>query len=823
MRVRTLLASLSASALLVAACGDDGEGGKDTAADTTADTSTDATASETTASETTTTETSDDGADGEVVEPPAHAFDFGLEAGQSIGVAPFPNDILLGDDGLVDLAPIGNDSRWGTLANSAILARTDAQIARRKGFGFASSIYFPMNVEPDLATFESKVHFIALDGPENGAVLPAEVFVPAQGGMIGAFPTWGHYLVPGSKYAVIIDVGVEDKDGNAIAVHPDFAALMAAEAPSGASAALLRARGKFAKLRDYMAVRDTAAVIGTVFTTEDSWEYLNALMTAARDFPLQTPTRRVRTTSTSTLTWEEAVDVYGATDLQDYFGVASDVFTHTPGGWEAGNRDDAKAFTTDGEPYKGGTFFGRVGGVINGSIAVPSFNLRPNEATGAVDSGPIAFQNGRPVPTATALVPFSLFLCDSHVDGAGPVDTAIPIAVFTHGGTALRSDALAFANVNCLVDRATITLDLPFHGGRQTVRWFADAQAVVPAHPDIESTYKDPSAGGRTNDYIGDNGGSTTTVGGLFALGYNLDPEIIEANHLAVAVEIETLVRYLKDTSDKGLGAALGITFDTSGLIHESLSFGTSFGSAFLAQTTDIVAAVVSVGSGQMISVNLPMAPNNANLASNLFVSVLGLKTDVGAMTEGAYRDPIVSLFQWLGQLGDPIAYAPLVLRHRHNAKPFHVLGFGDSWDETLFTPAQITFANAWGLPVYATAGFELAEGTPGSDTAEPLAYPGDGAPKANVTAGASTVSAGYFYFSQACHAAVVTPICESGFEPPYPPITARVEPLVFASPICALQGAMRIFMADLADGGDVGIPAPAEPSASDCDDLYVK
>lgn len=823
MRVRTLLASMSASALLVAACGDDDEGGKDTAADTTADTSTDSTASETSTTETTASETTEDG-DGEVVEPPGHAFDFGLEAGQSIGDGPFPSDVLLGDDGFVDLAPIGNDARWGTLAKPEILARTDAQIARRKGFGFASSVYFPMNVAVDLASFEGKVHFVALSGPEKDTVFPAEVFVPAQGGMLGAFPAWGHYLVPGSKYAVIIDVGVEDEDGASIPVHPDFAALMAAEPPAEASAAITRARALYAELRAFMAVRDTAAVVGTVFTTEDSQTLLDDLMVATRGFALQTPTRRVRSTTTDTLTWETAVDIYGETALQDYFGVASDDFAHTPGGWGPGNREDAKAFTSDGEAYDGGTFFGAVGGVINGTIAVPSFNLRANKTTGAVDSGPLSFdEGGKPVPTATALVPFTLFLCEGHVDGDGPDAVSIPIAIFTHGGTALRSDALAFANVNCLVNRATIVLDLPFHGGRQTARWFADAQAVVPVHADALNTFKPVGAAGRTNDYIGDNGGATTTVGGLFALGYGLDPEIIEANHLAVAVDTETLVRYLKDTSDKGLGPALGLTFDTSAIVHQSLSFGTSFGSAFLAQTEDIAAAVVSVGSGQMLSANLPMAPNNANLASNLFVSVLGLKTGVPEMTAGAYRDPIVSLFQWLCERGDPIAHAPFVLRHRRNDAPFHVIGFGDSWDETLFTPAQITFANAWGLPVYTTAGFELADGTPGEDTVEATAYPGGEAPKANVTVGAKTVSAGYFYFGDACHAAVVTPLCDSGYQPPYPPITPRAEPRVFASPICAIQAAVKTFLMDVDDGGDVGIPAPDEPSAADCDDLYVK
>ncbi|MFO0748587.1 MAG: hypothetical protein U1F43_23425 [Myxococcota bacterium] len=805
MRIHPAWLALTSLTLASSACGDDKKTTDTSTAD--ADTSTGDVADTT-------------GDDADTVTPPAEPFAFGLKLGQAFSDGPFPSDIVRDADGFVDIAPLAEDARMKTLAKSDILTRTATQLAKRKGFGFESAVFFPMNEEPDLASFEGKVHYVAIDGPEEGKVFGAQVFWFAPGSYLGVMPDWGQYLVPGSKYAVFIDIGVKTKAGASIAAHPDFAAVMSAEPPSDPSADLSRARIAFAGLREFVATRDQAVIMGTEFTTEDALGYLQNLVNAADNFLLVAPTRGVRSTTTDTLTWENAVDVHGASDLADYFGVASDAFAFQPGGWGPGNRDAAKAFTSDSQPYKGGTFAGEIGWVINGSIVAPSYNLA-HAADGSVTSAPIEYdQTQAPVVRSKVAVPFSLFLCKSHVDGDALTTAPVKIAIFTHGGTALRSDALAFANINCTKGIATISMDMPFHGGRQAVRYFASEDLVVPTQADAVNTYKDASAGGRTSDYIGDNGGATVTVGGFFALDKNLDPEIIEANHLAVAVETRTLVRYLKDEGAGGLGPALGLTFDTSALVHESLSFGTSFGTAFLATSDDVAAAVISVGSGMMVSANLPMAPNNANLASNLFVSVMGLKSTVPDIVRGAYKDPMVAMVQYLSQRGDPLAYAPFVLRHRVGTHELHVIGFGDSWDETLFTPAQISFANAWGVPVFTSAGWNIDASVPGASAVESTAF---AATSDNLTVDGRTQTAGYFYLDDACHAEVVVPLCESNYQPPYPPPTPRAATRVFASPVCAIHKAVQSFLTGVVAGESPTLSAPPDPGAAntDCADIY--
>lgn len=799
MSARSSYIVLASLAALASGCGDDPATTTDTA---------------TAATDATTTGDSSDA----VVEP-VEPFAFGLALGQPMSAGPFPSDVLRDDDGHIVVGALKDDPRYGTLAKAPILERTSAQLAGRTGFGFESAVYFPMNVEPDLASLEGNIRYVALGGPESGAVFAGQAFWFAPARLLGVMPAWGHYLVPGGTYAVVIGTGGKTAAGDPIAASADFEAVMAVDAPAAASADMTRARSIFAGLRDFLATRDEAAVMATVFTTEPTMDYLGDLLAGARAFELVTPTRRVRSTSGAALTWETAEDVHGETALADYFGVATAPFASTPGGWSASLRAQAAAYTSDQAPYKGGSFAGYIGWVINGSIVAPSYNLA-HDAAGNVTSAPIEWKDGAPVLRSRVMVPFTLFLCRR-----GPSDDTLPtapvkVAIFTHGGTAQRSDALAFANLNCTSDVATIAMDLPFHSGRQTVHYFADEDLVVPTHPDAVDVFKTENAAGRTQDYIGDNGGATVTVGSFFALDKDLDPLIMEANHLAVAVETDTLVRYLKAEGATGLGQALGLTFDTSALVHESLSFGTSFGSAFLAGNDDVKGAIVSVGSGMMVSVNLPMAPNNANLAANLFDSVMDLKSTVPEIVSGAYKDPMVSLVQFLAERGDPLGYAPFVLRHRVSAHPLHILGFGDSWDETLFSPAQLSFGAALGVPVFEREGWVIDGAIPGASDLGATPYPAT-APKDNVTYGERTQSAGYFYFPKACHAEVVLPLCSSHYEPPYPPPTARTEDLVFASPICAMQKAMAGFVGDLVAGASPAISAPPTPSASDCADLY--
>ena len=812
----TLLFSLAALALATG-CGDD-KASPDTTPDTTTDSAgevgTDVDAGPDVADDTAAETTSDTAGDSDTSTPlEADAiFAFRAAPGQGISQGPFPNDGLFGPDGTVQLAPLGTDPRFKTLAKAPILARSDAELALKKGFGYVSSVFFPMNAEPDLASFDGAVRFIALSGPEEGKVFPGTASWFAHADYLAVFPAWGHYLVPGSKYAVIIGAGVKAKDGRVILAPPTFQQVIGADI-GDITPEVAAARVAFADLRDWLAVRDESAVIGTVFTTEASMPFVRALFDAVDAFPLVTPTSAVRRDGTTTVT---APTRSGAA-LDDYFGVPEAPFLYMPTPWSDGPRADA-AKLPDGEPYTGGSFRGQIGWVANGSIVAPSFNLA-GAADGKVSAVPIVYLDGKPSPTTRALVPFTTYLCTSHLkDGAPDPEKRVPFAIFTHGGSADRSDALPFAVANCAAGYATVALDLPFHGGRQESVYVPGDDLVAPIRADAVNVYSGKKAGqdGFEPDFIGDNGAATVTVGGMFALASDFDPDVIEANLIQIAVDGYTLVRYLKDDGPNGLGAFIGTKVDATHLVQEGLSFGTSFTSALLAGSDDFVGVVQSVGSLGIIGINLPMAPNNAILAGGIIRTIYGLASTQGEINAGAHHDPMIALLQWLSQRGDPAGYAPFVLRHRDDAHTLHVFGSGDSWDETLFSPAQLSFNAAWGVPTFtAGADWTLDPSVPGSDTvaATPYTTPLSN----NLTFAGRTQTAAYFYSARSCHAQSITPICNWRFEPPYPPATERAEPLVSLSPVCALQAPIIPFLTQLANGQTPSLTAPS----GDCADLY--
>lgn len=755
-----------------------------------------------------TTDTSDGDTDTPV--PADQVFAFRAFPGQALSDGPFPNNGLIDpDDGLVDLAPLAGDPRYGTMARADLLPRTDAQIAKKSAFGFVSSVLFPMNAEPDLATFAGAVKFVATSGPEQGTAFPGEAswFAPTQ--TLTVFPAWGHYLVPGATYAVYITTGVKTKDGTLIEATPEFRDAIDPDAQTSPEAA--SADAAMVPLRNHLATVDETAVIGTVFTTEATLPWFDSLVTAATAWPLETPSRVVAYTSAGD---PITADDIGPDALDDYFGTPVAPFEHMPTAWGPGARANA-ALLPGGSAYTGGSFHGKVGYVVNGSLTMPSFSSTMPSAD--LIPRPIEFESGAPIIRSKVMVPFTAYFCQSHLDGETLDSTkTVPFAIFTHGGTAIRSDSLPFAVANCEKDVATIALDLPFHGGRQEVKKVGELIATTRLDDENTFTGKKRGEAGFAPDHIGDNGSATTTVGNLFALADAFDPDILEANLIAISVEHIVLTRYLRDPTK--LAALFGVGIDMDHLVTQSLSFGTSFTTAALTHPAiDVKGVVQSVGSGGMLTLNLPIAPNNASLASGILVSILGLKSSIPDVMAGAWKDPFLSLLQWLSQRGDPQGYAPFVLKHRASDRPaFHVFGSGDSWDETLSSLAQMSFNAAWGVPVFtAGADWTLDPTIPGADVVPATAFT---APISNnLTAPGGPFSAAYFYNAKSCHAQVVTPICEWSYEPPYPPATARATPLLSVSPICALHTPMIDFVGAILDDMAPAIVAPADT----CADIY--
>lgn len=826
MKIRNMLTCGSLASLFVAtaplsftACGDEGPAPAGETTDTT-DTvdSIDTTDTSPPADVDAPSDTTPDG--GDVVDVPETnaVFLAGMNHGQSILAGAFPNDTLRDDDGVIELASLADDPGFKPLASQPLLKSFDKLVATRTGFSFTSAALFPMAVAPDLATFADRVEFISLAGADSGARFPAQVDWFEKAGVLVALPAWGHAMVPGSTYGIIISVGVKDSQGRTLVAPPAIRdALVAAEpgmpTPDGARA---RANPTWTLLRAAVASPEDV-VMATAFTTEESLPWLRAFFDAADTFELAVPRSNVGTASDTELTWVPGLDLHGAA-LSAHFGTPSGTFAFFPTHWTAGSRAGAASLDTETSPYDGGAYHGRVGRLVQGGLVMPSFALKA-EGRNAISAAP-TWAEGRPVAHTRTLVPFSAYLCTTHMSDttAGTMrdDISIPFAIFTHGGTEIRAQALSFAVSNCENGVATIVLDLPFHGGRQSQRFFTSEDLIVPVHADVFNAYN----GLAEPDGIGDAGGATTSVGGLFGLPVNFDPIVIETNLASIAVESHVLTRYLRDEGPNGLGAFLGVDIAAEKLMMQSLSFGSNFTVGQWALDPTISHIVTSVGSGYVLSVNLPMAPANAGLVTSILDLTLGLAENGAYLASGAWRDPAISLLQWFCERGDPLAYAPFVLRYRTDGHTPSVLATGNSWDETLFGPAQISLNNALGLPVFADAasGWRLDPAMPGAAAITEAPFPTT-AIAANATFGDRTATAGLFYNSASCHAHITAPFCETAFESDYPPAVPRDDSLFFLSPICAVHDLVIGFGASFTDPET---PASfSAPRGATCQNLF--
>jgi len=727
-------------------------------------------------------------------------FAYGVDPAQTISSAPFPNDLYRGPEG-VSLAPLGADSIYAGLAKEAPLAQLDAAIAGRPGFGFAAPIELFASEEVSVESLEGRVHLVAVDGPEVGREVEVQPWWSPYAKALSFFPAPGDWMMPDTTYVLAIEPGVTTAAGEAIGATASMGEVLREARSETAGDAWDRA----AALRTYVAEHGVP-VVATTFKTEPSLAPLEAVLAAVAKAPLVKPTRALRYDEKASAMIEG--ESHEGAGLDALYGSPAAPFATNPGSWGEGTRIDAKALA--GSTYTGGTLRGRVAKVIFGSVTVPAFNVRKNGAKFAPAALTIA--DGTATSELDAMVPVTVFLCDDHL----VKPSKLPVAVFTHGGTATRNNATPLAALNCEAGIATLAADLPFHGGRSELA-VVDGR-VVPKRVDElnELTGIAKGQAGFVPDGVGDPAGADLTVGNLFALGSSLDVGVLEANLLTIPGELAMLVRLLGEGDWSAFHA--GLSFDAEAVFLENLSFGTTFTTGYLALSDAWRAAIGSTGSGYILGANLTVAPSNSKLASTVVDTVLGLASSEAELALGVYRDPVGGLFAWLTERGDSMAFAPYVLRHRPSKKPRNIVQTGDSWDETLSTPAQLSYNAALGLPVLEAEGWVLDPTVPGA--ARVAAQKAAATTTANATYDSVTHTAAIFYNSESCHAQLLTPLCKKRFEKLYPPVTelASDKVKVTASPICAIHTQALAALESLLGGAD---SATIVPPAGSCDALY--
>ncbi len=373
-------------------------------------------------------------------------FAFGSDPQQALSAAPFPNDLYKTASGLA-LPAFGADPIVGGLGKPELWAFVDAIAPTRKGFGSGSPVWFFLDGAADLSTVTA--HAVCLAGPEAGRPVTLRVLWSEAAQAVGAMPNWGDYFMPESTYAVWIDAGAKLAGGAALVQSPGFAEAL---------------DGHLATLGDHFetaGIDPSGVLVGTVFSTQPVLDFAKGVFAGVDTATLAPITDKVR--------WSEGAWVRGGLvtgeALEGYFGGAPTApYEHNPGVWD-GNRERAEAMS--GAVYTGGTYHAEIGGVYNGSFVMPSFNLVAEGE--AVAAKPLEWKDGKAVARAKVAVPFTLFLCNGQVENP----TKLPLALFQHGGGAIRSDGISYANANCRVGIPTLMVDMVFHGGRRVTSWVA--------------------------------------------------------------------------------------------------------------------------------------------------------------------------------------------------------------------------------------------------------------------------------------------------------------------------------------------------------------
>ncbi|MBK9034888.1 MAG: hypothetical protein IPL61_27095 [Myxococcales bacterium] len=657
---------------------------------------------------------------------------------------PYPNDALRGADGRIQVTV--DSFAHSPDADPGVVATATAALARRRGFGVFTGAIFPVaalaageTLDPATLT-DATVTLVAL---ADGARVPLEITAKPDGSL-HLQPRLGHVLAQGAPYAYVLGAGIKTTRGAALVADPDLTALLTTDQPSGPAA---RAAVAYAPLRAYLLAQaiDPATIVGaTVFTTAD---YTPELVAARAILDAQAPATAV-------------IDrVYRA-------GAELDGFLGTP------TDDDFP-----GVDNPGGIAHAHLRAMVLGHFAAADFASAAPRTLGAWTYD----ASGAPIVKGTEDVPFLLALPAS----GGLQD--MPIMVFNHGFGGSRAVVASVANAMAARGIAVIGIDSPSHGerysrARDLVHNFTGADGA-------DGLADDANAASQLEflDIIGD------PAAGIA----QLDVQVMSASFRQSVVDIMSEVRLVDDGDWTALAADFpGLSFRADRLVYSGQSMGGILGSVVTTIDPRVGAAVLGVAGGGL----LQHATENSPWLWQAFGVVLG-----GAMGVAPERaDPGVApphtdlafvLMQTLIEDADPLTYAPQTIRAPLGA-PKHVALLNAFSDEILPNQASEALALAMGLEWMTTP-----LSAPGPRYIEPVAV--RAAPlTANVTVGATAVTAGWVVLTPATHGMQTNHRDESQYDVSFPPFHLRAAPLAITNPIVEVQQMTAEFARTYIDTG---------------------
>jgi dienelactone hydrolase len=377
---------------------------------------------------------------------------------------PFPSDVYLDSDGTI----VDSLTDW-TLASidepepSAMFG----QYGAIDGFGLQSGVVFGIDgfangdtVDPATLTAD---HALLVD-VDSGITVPCQLGWDAFAHTITIVPE--DSLAAGHRYAAGLLAGPKFMAGGAIAASAGFRSVR--DSHSGvalytdAIAALVAAG----------AARDQ--LIGATLYTTATY-YQRSLATASRLYGgSYGPAPALNTT---TVAAPFIVTRFGRTTHPGWTATL-DEWLGTPRR-DSANRD-LPGYPGDGEPSTTGMGHDAIAAIVSGTIVSPWFP-RPFTKTADYDDGTTAYDGAG---NAIAAQPAATIPVTIVVPAGSPPTGGFPVVIFQHGLGGQRLDALSIANELARNGIATVAVDGPLHGLRDST--------AADAHSNFPGTYTGP-------------------------------------------------------------------------------------------------------------------------------------------------------------------------------------------------------------------------------------------------------------------------------------------------------------------------------------------
>ncbi len=527
------------------------------------------------------------------------------------GDAPFPTDALKQGDTIGSIAGL---DRFAHLKLEAI----DAQIGALDGFGvrplvelFVDGALDPESVPATSAALEDAVGLVDVDpaSPERGRVIAMDWRYDAERAVLQGSPHSGQVLRDGTRYAAFATTALRDDGGSAIQRAPGLDALADHARWQSTAEAV-------AELDQDPAggVRDDLAAIAT-FTTQRASAPLVAARTAMAEL------------AAPELTFDDPDLIFTGAQLDTILGVATRATDGPRAGLERWGNDNPTGIAHD-----------HVGMIATGELTVARFR-RDDTKTDGPDDETFEVVDGVPQLQAIERIPITFILPSAPAPAEG-----YPVIVYGHGLGASRDQLLSFAEPLTSQGYALVGIDMVGHGSR----FDADDRIANMSHQLAEF-----SGDAGTRDGFGDTTGSTTQFG--FFEGF-LNVSAVRDSIRQSALDISRVVQLVRHPDLQLPGNA---KLDARRVVYMGESFGTVVGTLLAAIEPDIDLYVLDVPGGGILDLILPASPEISQLALPLIEAIYAPQGRLDRW------HPLIGLMQAAIDGGDPLTYAPHILRDR--------------------------------------------------------------------------------------------------------------------------------------------------------------